>query len=133
MKAAIVAGGISLLCMGAYAVTPTPVCHNARQCGAMWAAAQVAIGVATGMSNRIVTDTLVETHPATHHSRLTGVVRKIPTGQEGYKIVIDLSCYQTTQCDDIARAGTELFNTLVINAGAGLGPLPEASIVDRIA
>jgi hypothetical protein len=41
--------------------------------------------------------------------------------------------YRATQCDDIARAGTELFNTLVINAGAGLGPLPEASAVDRTA
>jgi hypothetical protein len=132
MKAAIVAVSISL-CTGAFAVTPTPVCQNERQCGAMWVAAQMAIGAATGMSNRIVTDTLIETYPSTHPSRLTGVVTKVPTGQEGYKIVVDLSCYRATQCDDIARAGTELFNTLVINAGAGLGPLPEASAVDRTA
>jgi hypothetical protein len=132
MKAALVVIGM-LWYLGAHAVTPTPVCQNERQCGAMWAAAQVAIATATGMAIRSVTDTLIETHPATHHPRLTGVVRKIPAGQDGYKIVVDLSCYPSTQCDDIARAGTELFNTLVINAGADLGPLPEAGAIDRAA
>jgi hypothetical protein len=132
MKAVIVLVGMTL-CSGTHAVAPTPVCQNERQCGAMWAAAQVAIGSATGMSNRIVTDSRIETYPATNNSRLTGVVTKVPTGQEGYKIVVDLSCYRAAQCDDIARAATELFNTLVMNAGADLGPLHEASIVDRTA
>ena len=99
----------------------------------MWSAAQGAIGVATGMPNRIVTDTRIETHSATGDSRLTGVVTKIPTGEEGYKIIVDLSCYRSTQCEDLARFGTELFNTLVIDAGASLGPLPEATTMDRLA
>jgi hypothetical protein len=73
------------------------------------------------MPIRSVTDTLIETQPATHHSRWTGVVRRVPAGQHGYKIVADLSCFPSTQCDDIARAGTELFNTLVINTGNDLG------------
>jgi hypothetical protein len=122
-----------LLCSGAYAAAPTPVCQNQRQCEAMWAAAQTAVSTATGMPIRIVTDSRIETHPATNELLLTGVVTKIPSGQEGYKIVIDLSCHGATQCDDRARAGTELFNTLVMNAGAPLGPMPVANPTDRSA
>jgi len=85
------------------------------------------------MPNRIATDTRIETHPATRDSQLTGVVTKIPTGEEGYKIMVDLSCYRSTLCHDRARSGTELFNTLVIDAGASLGPLPEATTIDRLA
>lgn len=132
MRAAIGVIGM-VLCSGAHAATPTPVCQNERQCQAMWAAAQVAISTATGMPTRLVTDDRIETHLATSAARLTGVVTKVPAGQEGYRIVVDLSCYPSTQCDDTARAGTELFNTLVINAGADLGPLPEATSVDRTA
>jgi len=130
MKAALVAFGV-LLSLGAQAETPTPACQNERQCEAMWSAAQVAIGVATGMSNRLVEGDRIETHPATSDSRLTGVVTKVPAGQEGYRIIVDLSCYRATQCDDLARSGAELFNTLVIDAGASLGPLPEATTIDR--
>ena len=133
MKAAFAVVVGLMLCSGAHGASPTPVCQNERQCDAMWAAAQVAISSATGMPARIATDSRIETFPATNESRLTGVVTKVPTGQEGYKIVVDLSCFPSTQCDDLARAGAELFNTLVINAGAGLGPLPEANIVDRAA
>jgi len=132
MKTAIVLFGV-MWCSVVQAATPTPVCQNQRQCEAMWAAAQVAIGSATGMPNRIVTDSRIETHPATNDSRLTGVATKVPTGQEGYKIVLDLSCFGSTPCDDLARGGIELFNTLVINAGAGLGPLPEANTIERTA
>jgi len=132
MKAALVVV-VGMLCSGANGASPTPVCQNERQCDAMWAAAQVAISSATGMPTRIVTDSRIETFPATNDSRLTGVVTKVPTGQEGYKILVDLSCFRSMPCDDLARAGAELFNTLVINAGAGLGPLPQANILDRAA
>ena len=98
MKAALVVFGV-LWCLGVQAETPTPTCQNGRQCEAMWSAAQGAIGVATGMPNRIVTDTRIETQSATGHSRLTAVVTKISTEDEGYKIVVDLSCYRATQCD----------------------------------
>jgi hypothetical protein len=99
----------------------------------MWLAAQGAIGVATGMPNRIVTHTRIETYPATSPSRLTAVVTKVPTGDEGYKIIVDLSCYRSRQCDALARFGAEVFNTLVIDAGAPLGPSPEATNIDRLA
>jgi hypothetical protein len=113
MKAASVVFGV-LLCLGVQAETPTPTCQNEPQCEAMWLAAQGAIGVATGMPNRIVTDTRIETHPATSISRLTAVVTKVPTGDEGYKIIVAWSCYRSSQCGDLARFGTEVFNTLVI-------------------
>lgn len=118
---------------GAQAAAPTPVCENERQCEAMWTAAQAAIGSATGMPNRLVTDSRIETHLANNGARLTGVATKIPAGQEGYKIVIDLSCYDAAPCDDLVRGAIEVFNTLVINAGAGLGPLPAANTIDRTA
>jgi hypothetical protein len=132
MKAAFVVFG-ALFCLGVQAETPTPVCQNERQCEAMWLAAQGAIGVATGMPNRIVTDTRIETLRATSDSRLTAVVTKVPTGDEGYKIIVDLSCYRSKRCDALARFGTEVFNTLVIDAGASSGPLPEATTFYRLA
>jgi len=134
MKATVVAFGM-LMCLRVQSAeppaTPTPTCQNQRQCEAMWAAAKVAIGAATGMPNRLVEDTRIETHAATSDAQLTGVVTKAPAGQDGYKFIVDLSCYRSTQCEDLIRAGTELFNTLVINAGASLGPLPEPTTVDR--
>lgn len=122
-----------LLCSAAHAAAPTPVRQNQLQCEAMWAAAQTAVATATGMPIRIATDNRIETHPATSELLLTGVVTKIPAGPEGYKIVIDLSCQGSTLCDDRARAGAELFNTLVMNAGASLGPMPVASPTERSA
>ena len=92
MKATTTLLGL-LLCSAAHAAAPTPVCQNQRQCEAMWAAAQTAVSTATGMPVRLVTDSRIETHPATSESLLTGVVTKIPSGQEGYKIVIDLACH----------------------------------------
>jgi hypothetical protein len=130
MKAALFVFG-AVLGLGVQAETPTPACQNQRQCEAMWSAAQVAISVATGMPTRVVEEARIETHSATNDSRLTGVVTKVPTGQEGYRFIVDLACYRSTQCDDLARSGTELFNTLVIEAGASLGPLPEATTIDR--
>ena len=131
MKAALIVFGASL-CLGVQAETPTPACQNERQCEAIWSAAQDAIGVATGMPSRIVTDTRIETHSATSDSRLTAVVTKIPAGAEGYKIIVDCSCYRARQCDDLARFCAELFNTLVTDAGASLGRLPEAITMDRL-
>lgn len=130
MKVAIVTL-IMLASLGAYAASPTPICRNERQCDAMWAAAELAIASVTKMPVRVIDEARIETHPATDASRLTGVVTKIPSGQEGYKIIVDLTCYGATQCDEIARAASDLFNTMVINAGAGLGPLPEPNRLDR--
>jgi hypothetical protein len=134
MKAALVVLSV-LLCWGVHAAeppaTPTPACQNQRQCEAMWAAAKVAIGAATGMPNRLVEVARIETYAAMNDSQLTGVVTRVPAGQEGYKFIVDLSCYGSTQCEDRIRAGTELFNTLVINAGAPFGPLPEPTTIDR--
>jgi hypothetical protein len=121
-----------LLCVGAEAATPIPVCQNPRQCEAMWAAAKTAISAATGMATRLASDTRIETHPATNASQLTGVATKVLSGQEGYKIVVDLSCHESlATCDDLVRSATEIFNTLVINSGASFGPLPEANPLER--
>lgn len=131
MRAALIMFGV-LLCSGVEAATPIPACQNKRQCEAMWAAAQTAIVTATGMAIRLASDTRIETHPATNVSQLTGVATKVLSGQEGYKIVVDLSCFESiAKCDDITRSATEIFNTLVVNAGAGLGPLPEANPLER--
>jgi hypothetical protein len=131
MRAALIMFGV-LSCSGVEAATPIPVCQNERQCEAMWAAAVRAIGAATGMPIRLVSDTRIETHPATNATQLTGAATKVLSGQEGYKIVVDLSCYESTvKCDDLVRSATEIFNTLVTNAGVGFGPLPEANPLER--
>ena len=130
MRAALIM--LLLCCSGVEAATQIPACQNKRQCDAMWAAAQTAIVTATGMAIRLASDTRIETHPATNASQLTGAATKILSGQEGYKIVVDLSCFESTaKCDDLVRAATEIFNTLVINAAAGFGPLPEANPLER--
>ena len=131
MRAALILCGV-LSCAGVEAATPTPVCQNQRQCEAMWATAKTAIGAATGMATRLASDTRIETHPATNASQLTGIATKVLSGQEGYKIVVDLSCHASVAtCDDLVRSATEMFNTLVNNAGANFGPLPEANPLER--
>jgi hypothetical protein len=131
MRTALIMFGM-VLCSGIEAATPIPVCQNERQCEAMWAAAVPAIGAATGMPIRFVSDTRIETHPATNATQLTGAATKVLSGQEGYKIVVDLSCHESlATCDDLVRSATEIFNTLVINSGASFGPLPEANPLER--
>jgi len=122
-----------LVCTGVQAAAPIPSCQNKRQCDATWAAAQVALSTATGMPNRIATNGRIETFPSTSDHLLSGAVAKLPSGQEGYKFVPELSCHGPTPYDDRTRASTEFFNTLTINAVAALGPLPPPNATKRSA
>lgn len=104
-----------------HVTTQTPSCENKRQCDAMWAEALDAVGLVTGMRNRIATDTRIETFAPASYGNMGGVVTKLPIGESGYQIRLSLECYRSTPCrGDLLPAGMDLFNNSVTRAGLSL-------------
>ncbi len=96
----------------------TPVCKLREKCDAMWLAAMDAVGLATGMRTRFVTDQRIETFASNRASNLTGVVSKVPRPDGSTEIVLRLDCYRGVDCG-LQAQGVRMFNTMVNGAALG--------------
>jgi len=65
------------------------------------------------MRIRLLTDTRIETYAPTGAGRVGAVVTKVPSGESGYEILVQLECYGSIPCTDIQAKGSSLFNQLV--------------------
>lgn len=103
----------------AYAQSPeqvaetTPSCTEARKCEVMWSRAQEAISLVSNMRIRLATDSRIETFAPTSYGRTGAIVTKVPVGDAGYEMKIQIECYRSVDCTDLQKSGRRLFNMMV--------------------
>lgn len=119
MKKQACLAALSLVAAVAIAQSPetaaetTPACADTRKCEVMWSRAQDAVAVVSNMRIRLMTDSRIETFPPTRYGSTGAVVTKVPVGESGYEIKIQIECYRSVDCSDLQRSGRRLFNMMV--------------------
>lgn len=94
--------------------TATPVCSSKLQCEQMWIDSQTWLENLTRMRLRVVTDSRLETYPATTFGRMSGMALKYPIAPETYEIRAQFFGYgRSVDEQDLANSATNLFNSMV--------------------
>lgn len=92
-------------------VAPTPVCQGEEQCSRMWGRAIEGIQMVTRMKVMNVTDSFIQTFPASKVGHLNGQVFKQSLGDGKYAIKASIGCSGHSWCSNMLNSGLSLFNS----------------------